>query len=136
MEKTNQELEQQQEQELQQEETEVIEKEGGNEEEVSLVEQIQAQKEELLQMQKDFFKREVELTLKENGLEKFAPIIRVETEEELKEVVGTLSQIVTDIKISTGYVPAEHKKQNEYDAFASKGDTKGMIASKLSKLFG
>ncbi len=127
----NQELEQEQVQE--QIETEVQDVSHSNEDQLA---EIQAQKAELIQMQKDFFKREVELTLKEQGLEKFASIIKVENEQELKEVVETLSGIVNEIKLSTGYVPRDNAKQNEYDAFASKGDTKGMIASKLSKLFG
>ncbi|MBD8006266.1 hypothetical protein [Bacillus norwichensis] len=127
----NQELEQEQ-QELQQEETEVQNETFTNEDQLA---EIQAQKAELDKLKKEMFQKDVQFTLKEKGLGKFASIVKVENEEELKEVVGTLSQIVTDIKVSTGYVPTEHKKQNEYDAFASKGDTKGMIATKLSKLF-
>lgn len=86
--------------------------------------------------QQELFTKEVNLTLKENSLEQFASIIKLENEDELKEVVKTLTQIVNDIKVSTGYVPKDNAKQNEYDVFASKKDTQGMIATKLSKLFG
>lgn len=90
---------------------------------------IEAKKQEL-------FEKEVALTLKENGLEQFANIIKVKNTDELNEVVKTLSQIVNDIKMSTSYVPTDKAKQNEYDTFAKRGDTKNMIAMKLSKLFG
>ncbi|ETI68130.1 hypothetical protein [Neobacillus vireti] len=86
--------------------------------------------------QEELWKKEVSLSLKENGLEQFASIINISNEDELKVVVNSLTQIVNDIKVATGYVPSNHKNQNEYDVFASKGDTKGMIATKLSKLFG
>lgn len=86
--------------------------------------------------QKELFDKEVSLTLKENGLEQFASIVKVGDAEELKTVIESLTGIVNQIKIDNGYVPNDHKQQNEYDVFASKKDTKGMIATKLSKLFG
>jgi len=97
---------------------------------------IQKQKEELEQLKKEMFESNVKFSLKENGLEAFAPIIKVENEDELKTVVQTLTKIVNDIKVSAGYVPSDHAKDNEYDVFAKNNDTKGMIATKLSKLFG
>ncbi|WP_449622882.1 hypothetical protein [Robertmurraya sp. Marseille-Q9965] len=86
--------------------------------------------------QQELWQKEVSLSLKENGLEAFASIIKVTGEDDLKEVVKSLTQIVNDIKVSAGYVPNDHSKDNEYDVFAKNGDTKGMIASKLGKLFG
>lgn len=86
--------------------------------------------------QQELFNKEISLTLKENGLEEFASIVRVGDTTELEQVVKTLTQIVNDIKVSTGYVPKDNAQQNEYDVFASKKDTQGMIATKLSKLFG
>ncbi|MFB7303553.1 hypothetical protein [Heyndrickxia sporothermodurans] len=86
--------------------------------------------------QKELFDKEVTLTLKENGLEQFASIVKVRDTEELKTVINSLTGIVNQIKIDNGYVPNDHKQQNEYDVFASKKDTQGMIATKLSKLFG
>lgn len=85
--------------------------------------------------EKELFQKEVSLTLKENNLEQFTSIVNVKDETQLQEVVKTLNQIVNDIKVSTGYVPTEHAKQDEYSAFESKKDTKGMIGSKLAKLF-
>lgn len=86
--------------------------------------------------QQELFDKEVTLTLKENGLEQFASIVKVGDSDELKTVIESLTSIVNQIKIDNGYIPNDHKQQNEYDVFASKKDTQGMIATKLSKLFG
>lgn len=79
--------------------------------------------------QVELWQKEVSLSLKENGLEQFASIVKVADENELKEVVKTLTQIVNDIKVSTGYVPSDHKQITAYDQAKQKGDTKGMIKS-------
>lgn len=85
--------------------------------------------------QKELFDKEVSLTLKEHGLEQFASIVKVSNEDELKETVKALNGIVNQLKIDLGYVPNEHRQQNEYDLFAQKKDTKGMISTKLANLF-
>src|SRR5690606_5916211 len=102
----NQELEQQE----QGQQTETVET-STNEQ----IEKIQAQKAELEQLKKEMFQKDVTFTLKENGLEQFASIVKVETEDELKEVVKTLTQIVNSIKLSAGYIPTDKAKENEYD---------------------
>lgn len=86
--------------------------------------------------QQELFDKEVSLELKSAGLEQFSSIVKVGDSEELKTVIESLTSIVNDIKVSLGYIPDNHKQQNEYDTFAQKNDTKGMIATKLSKLFG
>lgn len=88
------------------------------------------------QKQQELWQKEVGLSLKENGLEQFASIVKVENEDELKEIVKTLGQVVNDIKVSTGYVPQDHANTDEYSKFEKEGNTQGMIATKLSKLFG
>ncbi|EHL78974.1 hypothetical protein [Bacillus smithii] len=85
--------------------------------------------------EKELFDKEVKLTLKEEGLEAFADIVKVNDEKELKDVVKKLTSIVNDIKVSLGYVPSDHKQQTEYDMYAQKKDTKGMISTKLANLF-
>ncbi|MFT8321685.1 MAG: hypothetical protein ABF649_12325 [Bacillus sp. (in: firmicutes)] len=85
--------------------------------------------------QEELWNKEVSLSLKEHGLESFASIVKVSNEEELTGVITTLNTFVNDLKVSIGYVPSEHNKQTEYSAAESKKDTKGMIASKFSKLF-
>ena len=85
--------------------------------------------------QQELFDKEVNLTLKEKGLEQFESVIKVADSDELEEVVKSLSQIVNDIKVSTGYVPEDRKKDNEYDKFAKEGNVSGMIGTKLANLF-
>ncbi|MCC3645826.1 hypothetical protein JGK52_03890 [Cytobacillus oceanisediminis] len=86
--------------------------------------------------QQELFQKEVSLELKSAGLEKFAEFFNVEKIEDLQPQIEKFQGLLNEIKVEMGYVPADHKKQNEYDVFATKGDTKGMIATKLSKLFG
>lgn len=77
--------------------------------------------------QNELWQKQVQLTLKENGLEKFADIVKVSNEDELKDVVKKLSQIVNEIKIETGYVPADHKQMTAYEQAKKQGNTKNMI---------
>ncbi|UOE57292.1 hypothetical protein [Cytobacillus oceanisediminis] len=86
--------------------------------------------------QQELFQKEVSLELKSAGLEKFAEFFNVQKIEDLQPQIEKFQGLLNEIKVEMGYVPADHKKQNEYDVFATKGDTKGMIATKLSKLFG
>ncbi|WP_241737054.1 hypothetical protein [Anoxybacillus flavithermus] len=85
--------------------------------------------------QQELWQKQVQLTLKENGLEKFADIVRVNDENELADVVKKLSQIVNEIKVETGYIPADHAKTDEYSKYEKEKNAAGMIAVKLSKLF-
>ena len=89
----------------------------------------------LEQKEADLFKREVNATLKENGLEQFTSVVKVSNEDELKETVKALTQIKNDIMVSTGYVPQDHSQDDEYSNYAKNNDVSGMIGSKLSKLF-
>ena len=77
--------------------------------------------------QNELWQKQVQLTLKENGLEKFADIVKVSNEDELKDVVKKLSQIVNEIKIETGYVPSDHKQMTAYEQAKKQGNTKNMI---------
>lgn len=86
--------------------------------------------------QQELFQKEVSLELKSAGLEKFAEFFNVQKIDDLQPQIEKFQGLINEIKVELGYVPADHKKQNEYDVFATKGDTKGMIATKLSKLFG
>lgn len=89
----------------------------------------------MAEKEQELFQKQVHLSLKENGLEKFADIVRVNDEKELADVVKKLSQIVNEIKIETGYVPADHVKTDEYLKYEKEKNVAGMIAVKLSKLF-
>ncbi len=102
--------------------------------EQTLANEAEKQK-EIETKQNELWQKEVQLTLKENGLEKFADIVKVSNEDELKDVVKKLSQIVNEIKIQTGYIPADHAKTDEYSKYEKEKNATGMIAVKLSKLF-
>jgi molecular chaperone GrpE len=111
---------------------------------------IQSERDELLQYkpkdlsedekalqtkQQELFTKEVNLTLKESGLEKFASIVKVANEEELKEVVEALNSVVNELKVDLGFVPTDHKQNDKYSQFEKNKDTKNMIGSKLANLF-
>ncbi|MEK4030765.1 hypothetical protein MKZ02_19805 [Pseudobacillus sp. FSL P4-0506] len=85
--------------------------------------------------EKELFQKEVNLTLKESGLEQFAEIIKVSNSDELNTTVDVLKKIVNEIKVSTGYVPSEHAKQDAYSEAEKKKDVGGMLSAKLAKLF-
>lgn len=88
--------------------------------------------------QQELWQKQVQMTLKENGLEKFvdfADILKVSNEDELADVVKKLTAIVNEIKIETGYIPADHAKTDEYSKYEKEKNAAGMIAVKLSKLF-
>ncbi|WP_241739379.1 hypothetical protein [Anoxybacillus flavithermus] len=85
--------------------------------------------------QQELWQKQVQLTLQENNLEKFADIVKVSNEDELKDVVKKLTAIVNEIKIETGYIPADHAKTDEYSKYEKEKNAAGMIAVKLSKLF-
>ncbi|MED0717434.1 hypothetical protein [Aeribacillus composti] len=77
--------------------------------------------------QQELWQKEVSLSLKEAGLEKFADIIKVSNEDELNDVVKKLTDIINEIKIETGYVPADHKQMSAYEQAKKQGNTKNMI---------
>lgn len=85
--------------------------------------------------QAELWSKEVNLSLKENGLDKFASIVKVSNEDELKEVVTTLNTFINDLKVEMGYKPNDHKQNDPYSQFEKNKDTKGMIGSKLANLF-
>ena len=85
--------------------------------------------------QQGLWGKEVNLSLKENGLEQFADVIKVADEEELNQVVTSLTKIKNDMKVQSGYVPKDKAKDDEYSNFEKNKDTKNMISSKLANIF-
>lgn len=94
--------------------------------EQTLANEAEKQK-EIETKQNELWQKEVQLTLKENGLEKFADIVKVSNEDELKDVVKKLTAIVNEIRIETGYIPADHKQMTAYEQAKKQGNTKNMI---------
>ncbi|HZG59904.1 MAG TPA: hypothetical protein VEY68_05455 [Anoxybacillus sp.] len=96
--------------------------------EQTLANEAEKQK-EIEAKQNELWQKQVQLTLKENGLEKFADIVKVSNEDELKDVVKKLTSIVNEIKIETGYVPNDHKQMTAYEQAKKQGNTVAMIKS-------
>ncbi|MBY6278187.1 MAG: hypothetical protein CWE10_18830 [Symbiobacterium thermophilum] len=94
--------------------------------EQTLANEAEKQK-EIEAKQNELWQKEVSLSLKEAGLEKFADIVKVNDEKELKEVIKKLTTIVNEIKIETGYVPSNHKQMTAYEQAKKQGNTKNMI---------
>ncbi|MGG3892507.1 hypothetical protein [Geobacillus stearothermophilus] len=102
--------------------------------EQTLANEAEKQK-EIEAKEQELFQKQVQLTLKENGLERFADIVKVSNEDELADVVKKLNGIVNEIKIQNGYIPADHAQIDEYSKYEKEKNVAGMIAVKLSKLF-
>lgn len=100
-------------------------------EKMSKMEQMLSQEaekqKEIEAKQNELWQKEVQLSLKEAGLEKFADIVKVNDEKELKEVIKKLTSIVNEIKIETSYIPADHKQMTAYEQAKKQGNTVGMI---------
>ena len=94
--------------------------------EQTLANEAEKQK-EIEAKQQELWQKQVQLTLRENGLEKFADIVKVSNEDELNDVVKKLTAIVNEIKIQNGYIPADHKQMTAYEQAKKQGNTKNMI---------
>lgn len=85
--------------------------------------------------QQELFTKEVQLELKQQGLEKFADFFKVANVEELAPQIEKFNLLLAEVKASTGYVPNEHKKQDAYSVAEQKKDVGGMLSVKLANLF-
>lgn len=85
----------------------------------------------------ELWNKEVQLELKNAGLEDFAEFISVEegNSEQLKSKIQKLQEVLGKRELSTGYVPQNHRQTDKYSLAEKNKDTKSMIGSKLSKLF-
>ncbi|MFT9497314.1 MULTISPECIES: hypothetical protein [Bacillota] len=112
---------------------------------------IQSERDELLQFkpkeltdeekaihtkQQELFQKEVSFELKTAGLDKFAEFFNVEKIEDLQPQIEKFQGLLNEIKVSMGYVPADHGKSDAYSVAEQKKDVSGMLSAKLSKLFG
>ena len=89
--------------------------------------ELVAKIEKMAEKEQELFQKQVQLSLKEAGLEQFASIVKVSDEKELKDVIKKLTSIVNDLKIELGYVPSEHKQMSAYEQAKKQGNTKNMI---------
>ncbi|MEK4759608.1 hypothetical protein MHH85_05035 [Viridibacillus sp. FSL E2-0187] len=84
----------------------------------------------------ELFNKEVNLTLKENDLGLFAPLLKVSDEKELTQSIVILKEIVNQMKVQSGYIPKESTSITQYEEASQKKDVAGMIGAKLQGLFG
>ena len=89
--------------------------------------ELVAKMEKMAEKEQELFQKQVQLSLKEAGLEQFASIVKVSDEKELKDVIKKLTSIVNDLKIEMSYVPSEHKQMSAYEQAKKQGNTKNMI---------
>ncbi len=90
----------------------------------------------LKKREEELFAKEVELTLKDNGFGQFAPLIKVQNNDELDMSIKLLQEIYKQDKITNSYVPSGATSTTEYEQAHAKKDVGGMIAAKLNGLFG
>ncbi len=90
---------------------------------------------EIEEREKALFQREVNSSLKDAGLEKFAEVINVKSHEDLTKVIDNLTKIMNEMKIENSYQPKDNAKQDAYSIHSKNKDTKNMIGSKLANLF-
>lgn len=83
----------------------------------------------LKKREKELFDKEVNLTLKENGFESFAPLIKVQNTDELNSSIKLLQEIYKQNKVNSSYIPSGTSSTNTYDQAKQQGNTKGMIKS-------
>jgi hypothetical protein len=78
---------------------------------------------------KSLWKKQVSLTLQENGLGKFDSLISAKDEDDLKTKVESLNKIVSEFKVDHSFKPEEHKHEDAYSQAKKKHDTVSMIKS-------
>ncbi|KZB89770.1 hypothetical protein A2U94_19795 [Bacillus sp. VT 712] len=80
-----------------------------------------------------FEKEKLEFAIEKAGLSDFAEFIS--SQDEIEAFQGLVKKIEDNVKKALAYKPENHKQTDEYSQFAQKGDTKGMIGTKLANLF-
>lgn len=89
----------------------------------------------LEEKERALFQKEVELTLKEHGLEDFKDLIKVNSIDELNTTIEGLKKVLDARKLGNSYKPTDHKNTDAYFKYANEKNPVGMIGVKLSKLF-
>ncbi|GED25189.1 hypothetical protein BAG01nite_12910 [Brevibacillus agri] len=90
----------------------------------------------LEQKQAELWQKEIQLTLKSEGLEAFADFFQVKDTDELTAKVKKLKEIINGMKIDNSYKPDNgHKVSDRYSQHEKSGNVVGMIESKLASLF-
>ncbi|MBA9084586.1 hypothetical protein FHR92_001043 [Fontibacillus solani] len=120
--------------------------------ETSVLSPLTAERDELLQYkpkqetdeQKEIARLKAELNhqklvskLKESNLDDFIDLVNFNDDEtEAQKKIEKLNSLLEQRKLNNLYEPDNKRPTTAYDQSAAKGDTVGMLQSKLSKLFG
>ncbi|GGA11915.1 hypothetical protein GCM10008018_66240 [Paenibacillus marchantiophytorum] len=86
---------------------------------------------------KELWSKEVAIELKLQGLSDFAEFFAVDenNREELEAKIKKFNEVLGKRELNDGFVPESHRSADKYSLAEKSKDTKGMINSKLSKLF-
>lgn len=79
------------------------------------------------------WQREIQATLKEEGIEVFADFIKADVDDTdaLSKQIAKLKEIVGTLEISNGYQPSNHKPVDGFALAKKNNDSVGMIKNKL-----
>lgn len=94
---------------------------------------MQAELEALKQQAENNARNALALNLKNEGLEMFTDMFY---ETDRSKQVEMFRKGINEFLLTKSYVPEEKARQEQYDVAIQKGDVKGAIASKFSKLLG
>ncbi|WP_281868029.1 hypothetical protein [Brevibacillus parabrevis] len=89
----------------------------------------------LEQKQADLWQKEINLTLKTEGLDAFADFFNAKDSDELNAKIQKFKQIINNMKIDNSYKPSDHKSTDKYSQHEKSGNVVGMIETKLANLF-
>ncbi|MDD2288023.1 MAG: hypothetical protein PHY55_04230 [Bacteroidales bacterium] len=90
----------------------------------------------LEQKEKELFEKEINLTLKEHGLQEFAGFFNVSNADELNKQIEDFKKVLKTRDEKNNFVPGDHQKNKDAYSIAEKNkDVSGMISAKLSNLF-
>lgn len=89
----------------------------------------------LLEREQVLFDKEVSFTLREQGFEAFAPILKVTNQEELDNAIQVLKEIHNQQQVKNSYIPLTKTDKTEYEKAVQKKDVNGMITTKFANFF-
>lgn len=80
------------------------------------------------------WQKQVDLELKEQGLEVFKDFIKADVDDTdaLNKQISKLKEIVGSLELSSGYQPSNHKPVDGYSIAKKNKDVNGMIKNKLN----
>ncbi len=93
------------------------------------------QEKQLAERETALTQKEIKIAFSEAGYSDFADLIKVDSVENVQEVVKTITNILNARKVDASYQPEDHKSQTPYENASSKSDVLGMIGSKLQQAF-